>query len=570
MVAAAALTLLAAAPSAHAAFGFGGGLAAGPADSQAGANSDFTITIPLDGTDSEESVRDMTVHLPPGLVGNPTATPLCTAGQLNADACPAATQVGEVTAMANLAIPALPLPEFPLPTPITGSLYNLEPEPGEPARFGIVLSALPLGLPAPFDSLVLPSIKQQTGVSLRDDGGLDTVLEDTPNSATILALPPLPVGLEGDIRLTSLELSLFGNVGGKGFIRNPTSCKVHTVGFDATAWDDDAASGEATFETDGCDGVPFSPELSGTIGSPGHTDAGTKPPLTAVIEQAPNEAGLSRAAVILPAGVGADSIVLGNTCTLPQFEASSCPPSSVIGSASAQSPLLTEALAGDVSLVAAPGGGLPKLGVDLKGPLALQLLGNFLLSPGPGNEFVGLPDIPISRFALTFNEDKLVLTTRDLCAPPVPAATGQFEGHNGAKTSGQFPLEVKGCGASATGDPTAKVKLKRSRSEHPRMKVKVKAGSTELKKAKLKLPRQLRFGPKLDFKRGAKGSSPRGKARKLKLKSKGGAKVLKARVKGPALDRVKTIKRGKRLRFPTKVTDVEGTTTKLKPRAKAR
>jgi hypothetical protein len=41
-------------------------------------------------------------------------------------------------------------------------------------------------------------------------------------------------------------------------------------------------------------------------------------------------------------------------------------------------------------------------------------------------------------------------------------------------------------------------------------------------------------------------------------------------VRKRGLDRVKRIGKGKRLRFPIKVTDVTGETTKLKPRAKAR
>ena len=64
----------------------------------------------------------------------------------------------------------------------------------------------------------------------------------------------------------------------------------------------------------------------------------------------------------------------------------------------------------------------------------------------------------------------------------------------------------------------------------------------------------------------------RGHGRKLKLKAKGqeGQDLLKARIKGDGLDRVRRIKRGKKLKFPIKVVDVEGTKTKLKPRAKAR
>jgi hypothetical protein len=564
--AAATLACLFAAPGAQAAIGFGGGLSAQPADSQAGANSDFAINMPFTGSGPGDSVRDLTVHLPPGLIGNPTATPLCTLAQFQAGAagsCPAATQVGTVTVRASVQV--LPAVLVPLPTPITGTIYNMQPQPGEPARFGIVLKSLPVDLPVLGD-VVLPPIKQQSGVELRDDLGLDTVLNDIPNTATLIG------GLEVPIQIASQTLTLFGEVGNKTFMRNPTSCKEQIVRFDATDHTDDTASGEASFTTTGCANLAFDPKLSATVGSPGHTAPATKPPLTTVIRQTATEAGLKRAQVVLPPGVVADAAALGNRCPTPQFQASQCPANTIIGSATAITPLLTEPLAGQVSIVEPlTPGGLPNLGVDLKGALPLQLRGNFILVPGPGNVFEGLPDTPITRFELNFDADKLIATTRDLCQPPPLVFHADFEGHNGRKRSSDVAGEVQGCGEGA-GKPTAKVKLKRSKSAHPQMKAKVKAGISGLKKMRLKLPKQLRFAGGRDFKRGAKaseGSLGAGK-RKLKLKSDEGVTKFKVRVAKHGLDKTKPIKKGKRLKFPITVTDVGDNKTKIKAKAKAR
>ena len=57
------------------------GLAASPASTQAGAHSDFQIHMHFAGG----QVKDLTIGLPPGQIGDPNATPLCTVGQLNAD-----------------------------------------------------------------------------------------------------------------------------------------------------------------------------------------------------------------------------------------------------------------------------------------------------------------------------------------------------------------------------------------------------------------------------------------------------------------------------------------------------
>ncbi|HZA59293.1 MAG TPA: hypothetical protein VE523_08945 [Solirubrobacterales bacterium] len=279
-----ALGFLVAAPGAQAAIGFGPGLSAGPADTQAGANSDFTTDMPFTGSGPDDSVRDLTVHLPPGLIGNPTATPLCTLAQFQAGeegSCPAESQVKEVTVNASVSL--LGVVDLPLPTPITGTIYNMEPQPGEPARFGIVLKSLPFDIPVLGDFL-LPPIKQQSGMAVReDDLGLDTSLNDIPNTATVLQAPPLPP-VTANIQITSQTLTLFGTISGRGFMRKPTSCKEHVVGFEATDHSDESATGQATFTTTGCGNLPFSPELTGSIGAPGLTDPATKPPLTTVIE----------------------------------------------------------------------------------------------------------------------------------------------------------------------------------------------------------------------------------------------------------------------------------------------
>ena len=212
---------LALAPAAQAALGLQG-LSAQPSNLAAGAHSDVNIHIGF--SDAADQVKDLTVHLPPGLVGNPTATPLCSVTQLNGDNCPANTQVGSVTAQVNVIVAG------PLSVPLTvdGTLYNLTPHQGEPARFGIVLR--PLG-----GLIGATKIIQQSGVQLRrSDFGLDTIVNDFPRTAS---------GLETDI--TSLDLSLMGTANGHGFMRNPTSCTPKTVTFDAVSYGGHSAHGSA-------------------------------------------------------------------------------------------------------------------------------------------------------------------------------------------------------------------------------------------------------------------------------------------------------------------------------------
>jgi hypothetical protein len=118
--------------------------------------------------------------------------------------------------------------------------------------------------------------------------------------------------------------------------------------------------------------------------------------------------------------------------------------------ATATSPFVPSALAGRVVLVApGPGDFLPRLGVELNGPLSLHILGKFVIeAAGLGNAFAKLPDIPIARFALRFHggPNGLVSTAENLCTKPPPRFQAVFDGFNGAHKQGPVTAQINGCG----------------------------------------------------------------------------------------------------------------------------
>ena len=158
---------------------------------------------------------------------------------------------------------------------------------------------------------LLPKVILESGAELRQsDLGLDTVIEDIPNTSS---------GLPIDIN--SMTVGLAGTAGTppQGFIRNPTSCVAKAATVTATSYADPDTPVNATapsFTPTGCDQVPFSPEFSALIGAPGATASGTKPPMTTLIEQTIEEAGLKRARVMLPSNIGSDPNLL--TVDLPR------------------------------------------------------------------------------------------------------------------------------------------------------------------------------------------------------------------------------------------------------------
>ena len=84
---------------------------------------------------------------------------------------------------------------------------------------------------------------QQTARLRQDDFGLDTSLKDIPRSAKI-------AGMSTPLEVTGVSLTLKGKIGGKGFLRNPTSCGVQPVSIDADAYNNATATAQDQFTTD--------------------------------------------------------------------------------------------------------------------------------------------------------------------------------------------------------------------------------------------------------------------------------------------------------------------------------
>ncbi len=442
---------------------------------------------------------------------------------------------------------------------ITGSLYNLEPQPGEPARFGIVLQPGNLGGALPPPGLPLDPVILQSGAVLRtSDFGLDTVINNIPNM-TPSPIGPLPT------HINSQTITLFGIAPGtgKGFSRNPTQCTPKTVTFSATPYTGTPGEGSAPpYTPTNCAAVPFSPEFTAKLGAPGFTAPSTRPPITTSIKQTADEAGIQNTVVFLPGILGADPSLFTSACELSSFNAGTCPDISIIGSALASTPLLSVPLEGPVAIVQQPGTSVPSLGLDLRGSLPLKLTGSFVLEGGTGVQFTGLPDIPISNFELKFRENTLATNSVDLCKPPAPTFNTSFIAYSGATQAGPTTATVEGCPPVRA--PGVKVKIK-GKGNKAKLQLQATAGSSEIRLIELKLPKSVRFGNSQAFDKGLKtnvtGSNVfvTNGSRKLKLTFPEGAEKVVAKVGNGGV-----IKKGKaKPRFRVQLVDVNETRTSL-------
>ena len=148
----------------------------------------------------------------------------------------------------------------------------------------------------------------------KSDFGLNTVLSDIPNIAHALG------GLSVPTDINSLDISLSGTVGGKGFMRNPTSCGTKTTNFTADSYarpEPARSPGRRRTRPMNCAALPFSPTSSVELADAGpHRSRADHPPVTTAIHQDAGQAGLRNAQVLLPPSVDADISPLVNQCPL--------------------------------------------------------------------------------------------------------------------------------------------------------------------------------------------------------------------------------------------------------------
>ncbi len=399
-----------------------------PSSTQAAGHPDLTVATTF--SDPGDNLKNETIHLPPGLVGNPNAATKCSQADFAADSCPAASKVGSVTVDAT-AIIAL------VATPVTapGDVYDVAPSPGEPARLGARVRPL-LGL--------LGTIGLPVQVSVRPtDFGLDTSIKNIPTS-----LNGIPTEID------SMSLTLNGATSGGNFVTLPSSCTPATTRIDVSSATN-AASATSTFTPTGCNGVPFHPTMGVALET---TRADTPSGYTVTLGVPSGDSTVKRAQVVLPVGtVLSPKAADGATaCTDAELGVGSdapgaCPASSQIGTTTIDTPLLGT-LSGKVFLGQPTPTQLLRLFVDIEqSGVKIKLPGTVTPDPNTGQlttVFDGLPQVPFTSFALSFRGGPAaILSNPQNCGSHTATATlTPWSGTSNASPQDSF--SITGDGAS--------------------------------------------------------------------------------------------------------------------------
>jgi hypothetical protein len=392
---------------------------------------------------SSDDLKAIGVMLPQGLVGDPNAADRCSLSNFNADSCPAASEVGSTTAQATaVVVPGI----VEVPQSVPGTVYNLQPKPGEAARLGVVLR------PAALNAVPLPKVFLQSPVTVgpQTGYGLATQFDGLPRTSGPF-----------DIRLNSMELKLNAKAAHGPFITNPTDCRKATATASAFSYDEPTTAHTAgsSFTPTDCAKLPFAPHLAGSMGGQGRTAQNAAPEIITAVTVDRGSANPERVQVSLPPNLKVSFSSAVVPCAFNQFDAGTCPAASHLGTATASSPLLPAPLTGPVTFVAQQGG-LPALAVQFGPPVPLTLFGATGLGESITNTFDGIPDLPLSRFELTVDGGGrgLIVNSADLCSAGVQrGARAQIVSHSGATANLAADFQVVGCEAANPGSTVTEV-----------------------------------------------------------------------------------------------------------------
>ncbi len=392
-------------------------LAASAAHVPASAGAHTTFTYSLAREDGQQYLARVSTTLPAGLVGAIPAVERCGEPQAASGACGAASRIG--TATVAVGAGAEPY-TFTGPAFLTGRYAG--------APFG-----LSIAVPAVAGPFNLGTVVTRATVNVDASTARVTVAGAVP---TIVGGVPL--------RIRSVTLA----VERPGFLLNPTSCGEEAV--ETTLGSTLAATQvlSTPFASSACGALGFTPTFAAS--SDAHATKANGMSLRTTVSQAPGQANIRTVVVQLPKQSSTRLTTLQQACLAARFAAGpgGCPAGSLVGRATATTPVLPGTMSGPAYLVSHGGEAFPDIDIVLEGSgVRIVLVGNTNITGGvTRTTFATLPDVPVSSFVLDLptGPHSVLTANSDLCASPLEMPT-TIVAQNGATVHQITHVAVSGC-----------------------------------------------------------------------------------------------------------------------------
>jgi hypothetical protein len=379
----------------------------GTRDTQAGSHP-YELTVSWELNENSENfpfggaIRDFAVQLPPGLIGDPNATPQCTREQLDQGSgtgCPPGSEIGvDVLGLAT----GTHRNRLELTLPV----FNMVPPAGVPAELGFDIFSI--------DTLI------DSNVRSGNDYGITANVHNIPerfilsNTTTIWGVPsnggPADPHNPPD--------------GAIPFLTLPTSCGdplKFTLGADSWAEPNAKATGSYTLPAlTGCERLSFNPAITVT---PDTAAADTPAGLTVdvkvpqeglILPNSLSASDIKNTKVTLPVGVAINPGQAAGLGACQESEAHvhiegsppSCPADSKVGTDEISTPLLKDKLEGDVYVLQSNPPNLQLLIAAYADGVEVKLVADVHLDEATGQLTTTLtetPEVPFTDFKLSFS-----------------------------------------------------------------------------------------------------------------------------------------------------------------------
>jgi hypothetical protein len=407
-------------------------MTAGSTSDQAAGYTDFSML--LSRGDGQQRISSLQFKTPEGLLGMISKVALCSEAQAQTKSCPPASQIGHTVVTAG------PGPD-PLQIPEAGQsqapIYLTGPYEGAPYGLAIVVPIVA----GPF-TLETQLVR----------GRIEVDPHTSQLTITTDPLPQIVDGIPTDLR------EIDAVVDRPGFMFNPTNCS--PMSFSGTAKGSEGASAtlSSSFQVGSCQSLKFKPNFKvSTSGKPSRLNGAS---LTAKIvyptvapgnNQASAQTNIARVKVELPKRLPSRLSTLQKACRAAVFAANpaGCPEASVVGHATAVTPVLPGPLSGPAYFVSHGGEAFPSLIVVLQGQnITIDLEGTTFISKKgiTTSTFKSVPDVPVTSFelALPKGPHSALAANGNLCKGSLALPT-EFLAQNGALIKQTTKISVTGC-----------------------------------------------------------------------------------------------------------------------------
>ncbi|HEY5193566.1 MAG TPA: hypothetical protein VIJ39_06800 [Solirubrobacteraceae bacterium] len=401
-------------------------LTAGTTSIQAGGFSPFTMT--MSRPDGSQNLQAIKLKMPPGLLGTLASVKLCPEAQANAGTCGPESLIGHTTV--SVGVGGNPF------TVTGGEVFITEGYEGAPYGLSIVNPAKA----GPFD-LGKVIVRAKIEVDL-----LTAALTITTDNSGPYKIPTILDGIPLQIQHVEVGIDR------ANFTFNPTNCSSLQVGGSLYSSEGSTAAVKVPFQITNCAVLAFKPKLTAKTAGKTSRKVGASLSVKLTYPAGPYDANIAKVKVDLPKQLPSRLTTLQKACPAATFEANpaACPSASIVGHATATTPVLPVPLTGPAYFVSHAGEEFPSLIIVLQGYGAtVHLVGTTFINNKTNvtsSTFKAIPDVPVGTFELTLPQGQYsaLAATANPCTTKLAMPTS-FVGQNGAEIHTSTPITPTGC-----------------------------------------------------------------------------------------------------------------------------